>query len=157
MSLAIAQRVCWWIAGASALMALLTGLGRGPFPILGPPWVVPGHLFVLVLGIGFGWMAQVRQREIDVERWRILADDDLTSGEREYAHKNAESSIARAMAAFLLAPLFLAGWLTYQIQDLESPFATQMIALSAFAGYTVGLAVGWWRGRLEAGRPTVDS
>ena len=150
MTLSLLQRVCWWIAGACALLALLTSLGRGLFPTLGPAWVVPGHLFVLALGVAFGWVAQVRQREIDTRRWEILADDDLTQGEREYAHKDAESTITRAFGAFLLAPLFVAGWLTYQIQDPDAPLATDVIALSAFLGYGIGLVVGWW---VERRRP----
>ena len=144
MSLERMQTVCWWIAGVGAALALAASLGARVLPVLGPGWVVPAHLFLLAVGAGFGWMAHTRQGEIEAKRWEILADDGLTQGERTYAHKDAESAMTKTLAAFLVAPLFVAGWLTYQIQDPESPLATDVLALSAFAGYALGLGTASW-------------
>ena len=56
-----------------------------------------------------------RAREIDRERWEVVDDPLLTSGEREYAHKEAERERRWAGTVFLTAPVALAYWTAYQV------------------------------------------
>lgn len=139
-------------------------LGLAILTIVGVQFVprdVPGlvwALHVLVAAIGFlsGIGAARRRAEIDVERWKLVEDPDLTSGEREHAHREAESLLRRASAQFLLAGVTLGGWLAYQLRaerpeagaavtrvlggetpDVPSPNQTLTEALAAEPVYTL--------------------
>ena len=83
----------------------------------GVPGLV-GALHVLVAAIGFfcGVAATRRRAEVEIERWRRVEDSDLTSSEREHAHREAESELKRASAQFLLVGVTLGGWLAYQLR-----------------------------------------
>lgn len=145
------QKACWWTSAAMGLVILGTATGCNPVPTAPAGWL--GVAYPLLLGVGalFGWMARLRQVEIEEDRWRILSDEHLTRGERTYAHKEAESAMTRSLAAFLLVPLFLAGCLTYQIPGGEESFANDLLVLPAFLGYGLGLLLGWWKTRERYG------
>ncbi len=96
--------------------AILAVLGLQLVP-RGVPGLV-GALHALVAAVGFfcGVAATRRRAEIEVERWQRVEDADLTSSEREHAHREAESELKRASAQFLLAGVTLGGWLAYQLR-----------------------------------------
>ena len=96
--------------------AILTLVGLQVVP-RGVPGLV-GALHVLVAALGFfcGVAATRRRAEIEAERWERVEDADLTSSEREHAHREAESDLKRASAQFLLAGVTLGGWLAYQLR-----------------------------------------
>ena len=96
--------------------AILTLVGLQVVP-RGVPGLV-GALHALVAAVGFfcGVAATRRRAEIEAERWERVEDADLTSSEREHAHREAESELKRASAQFLLAGVTLGGWLAYQLR-----------------------------------------
>ncbi len=98
------------------IAAILAVVGVQVVP-RGVPGLV-GALHVLVAAIGFfcGVAATRRRAEVEVERWRRVEDSDLTSSEREHAHREAESELKRASAHFLLVGVTLGGWLAYQLR-----------------------------------------
>ncbi|MDX1631123.1 MAG: hypothetical protein R3234_04640 [Thermoanaerobaculia bacterium] len=145
------QKTCWWASAVLGLVILGTATGYNPVPTAATVWLGVAYPFLLGVGVLFGWMARLRQVEIEEDRWRILSDEHLTRGERTYAHKEAESAMTRSLAAFLLVPLLLAGYLTYQIPGEEGSFVNDLLVLPAFLGYGLGLLLGWWKTRNRSG------
>lgn len=139
------QKACWWASAAIGALILGIATGGNPVPTVGAGWLVLAHPVLFGAGLLFGWMARLRQNEIEEDRWRILSDDHLTRGERTYAHKEAESAMTRSLAAFLLVPLLLAGCLTYQIPGPEGSLADDLLVIPAFVGYGLGLLLARWR------------
>jgi hypothetical protein len=104
-----------WSAVFLALAILtIVGVQLVPRGVPGLVWAL--HVLVAVIGFLSGVAAARRRAEIDVERWQRVEDPDLTSGEREHAHREAESLLRRASAQFLLAGVTLGGWLAYQLR-----------------------------------------
>ena len=97
-------------------LAILTIVGVQIVPREVPGLVWALHVLVAAVGVLSGIAAARRRAEIDVERWERVEDSDLTSGEREHAHREAESLLRRASAQFLLAGVTLGGWLAYQLR-----------------------------------------
>ena len=136
------QRVSFWVAVVSATLGFLTSAGCRMLPEI--PSVMVGwlHGLLLALGLVAGWLAVGRSREIDRERWRIAEDPDLTSGERDYAHKYAERERRSAATSFLAAPLMIGYWLAYQVVGEGELLAAQMLPVSALVGSVLGWIVG---------------
>ncbi len=103
-------------------LAILTVAGVQIVPRGAPGLVWALHVLVAAVGFLSGIAATRRRAEIDVERWKLVEDPDLTSGEREHAHREAESLLRRASAQFLLTGVTLGGWLAYQLRS-ERPEA----------------------------------
>ena len=141
------QRASLWIAGAAFLLVLAASGGCQVLPAGIPSlaWVL--HPAVLLLGFVAGWLTTLRHREIDGERWRVVADPLLTKGEREYAHKEAEAERRRAAVCFIAAPLLLAWLLASRFRGPGSHLVTDLLAVTTLAGYGAGLAWGELRGR----------
>ena len=137
-------------------LAILTIVGVQIVPREVPGLVWALHVLVAGIGVLSGIAAARRRAEIDVERWKLVEDPDLTSGEREHAHREAESLLRRASAQFLLAGVTLGGWLAYQLRaerpeagaavtrvlggetpDVPSPGQTLSEALAAEPVYTL--------------------
>lgn len=116
------QKVAKWTAIIFGLLGLLSATGFGQLPT---SLLRPGALAIAlaVVGLFAGRLAVLRSREIEKERWRVLGEPGLTSGERDYAHRNAEQQRRGSATAFLLAPTLLAVWLSYQIR-IEGSFST---------------------------------
>lgn len=97
-------------------LAVLTVAGVQIIPQVAPGLVWVLHVLVAAVGFFSGIAATRRRAEIEAERWERVEDADLTSGEREHAHREAESELKRASAQFLLAGVTLGGWLAYQLR-----------------------------------------
>ena len=96
--------------------AILTLVGLQVVPRGVPGLVAALHVLVAAVGFFCGVAATRRRAEIEAERWERVEDADLTSSEREHAHREAESELKRASAQFLLAGVTLGGWLAYQLR-----------------------------------------
>ena len=142
------QRWSLRLAVAAALLGLATASGCVPGVGLPPASVVVLHPLLLLLGAGAGWLASRRMVEIDEERWRVASDPDLTSGERQYAHRHAESRRRWAALALLGAPLMIGYCSSGQIEASAESLAAQLLGITALTGGIVGLIVGR---RMEGG------
>ena len=136
------ERISLSVAGVACLLVFLTAGGCSPLP-LGPPsaalWL---HPLFLGLGVAAGFAAAFRFHEVDQQRWRTVADPQLTKGEREWAHKEAENQRRFASSAYLSAPLGLSFWLAYQFQGrfkLPDISPADVLMLTPLAGFLLGL------------------
>lgn len=141
------QRVSFWVAVVSAGAGFLTSAGCGVLPAMAESQLVWLHPFLLVLGGVAGYLSVFRSHEIDRERWAIAEDPSLTSGERDYAHRNAERERRMASTSFLAAPLMLGYWMAYQIEGEGRLLAAQLLPVTGLVGAVIGLLVARWRAR----------
>ena len=136
------QRWALRVAVVAALLGLATA--SGCVPGVGMPqgsvWAL--HPLLLVLGGAAGWLASRRMTEIDAERWRVAQDPDLTSGERQYAHRHAESRRRWAALSLLGAPLLIGYCSSGQIEDSIDSLPAQLLGITALAGGILGLFIG---------------
>ncbi len=102
------------------VLALGASTGLTPIPKGNNAWSLFLHPLVLVVGLGCGVATILRVRQIDDERWRLATDDDLTDGERQLAHSNANQEVKVAGTTFLVAALAFGGFLAYQFK-LDAP------------------------------------
>ncbi len=84
------------------------------------------------------YLALARGEEIDRERWRVVDDPDLTSGEREYAHRRAERLRRWANTSYVAAPLMLGYWMAYQVTGEGRRLAAQLLPATALVGSVLG-------------------
>lgn len=144
-----ADRIGWLLATSGALLGFLASIGvhvLPPWP-LGAAWaVVPG---LALLGFAGGWVTRWRLAMIDFRRWRIVADNRLTTGEREYAHHEAERQRRLAATALLAGPLAIGYWMAYQFVTGEGYSPIQLLPLVPMIGYLVG----WFGGRRTSDPP----
>ena len=135
------QRLAFRVAVVAAVLGLATASGCAPGLELPRSAVGVLHPLLLLLGGLAGWAASRRMGEIDGERWRIARDPDLTSGERQYAHREAEARRRRAAAALLGAPLLIGYCASGQIEASRESLSAQLLGVTALAGGIVGLIV----------------
>lgn len=135
------QKVSFWVAVVSATLGFLTSAGCGPVPEIPDSSVRLLHPLLLILGGIVGYLSVFRGDEIDRERWRIVEDPSLTSGERDYAHKYAERQRRLASTSFLAAPLMLGYWMAYQVEGDGQALAAQLLPVAALLGSVVGVVV----------------
>lgn len=140
-------------AGAAAVAGLVLGffasIGLRLFPVLSPAGFWVAAALLLAVGAVGGLATVARGREIDRRRWELVEDPLITSGEREYAHKEAERERRWAGMVFFTAPIALAYWAAYQLSADAALGAPPLLALVPLAGYLAGLltAHGWYRKR----------
>jgi len=131
------------LSAAGALLGFLASIGvhwLPPWPT-GALWgVLPG---LALLGVAGGWVTRWRLVGIDLRRWRIVADDLLTSGEREYAHHEAERQRRVSATALLAGPLAIGYWSAYQFIAADEHLLIQLLPLVPM----VGCVAGWFAGR----------
>lgn len=134
------QKACLPTAAFFAALWMLDSGGCHTLPEVTLSW---GSLLLdaLLAGVGAlgGAVTRLRVVEIDQRRWEIVAEPKLTSGEREWAHKNAEHEIRRAGLVFLLPPLALGVWLGNHFHGDSAPLAAMMMAFSPILGFGLGL------------------
>jgi hypothetical protein len=135
------QRWALRVAIVAALLGLATASGCAPGLDLPRGWLGLLHPLLLLVGGLAGWAASRRMGEIDRERWRVASDPDLTSGERQYAHREAEARRRRAAAALLGAPLLIGYCSSGQIEAARESLAAQLLGVTALAGGILGLIV----------------
>jgi len=135
------QRLSFWVAVISAALGFLTSAGCGLAPDIPDSSVRFLHPLLLILGGIVGYLSVFRSDEIDRERWRIVEDPSLTSGERDYAHRYAERQRRVASTAFLAAPLMLGYWMAYQVESEGQALAAQLLPVTALVGSVIGVLV----------------
>jgi hypothetical protein len=133
------QKIAFWVAVVCAALGFLSSAGCVRLPRLPSEAAVWLHPVLLVLGLLAGLAAVGRNAEIDRERWRVVEDPLLTSGERDYAHKRAERQRRWAGTAFISAPLMLGYWMAYQIEGEGRGLAAQVLPATALLGSVLGL------------------
>lgn len=136
--LARLQRAATVVAVIGAALGFATSVGCGVAPPGDPGWARLAHPLLLLLGAACGLATVLRAREIDRRRWRELEEPLLTSGEREYAHKEAERDRRLAGTSFLAAPLLLGYWAAYQLGG-TADLVTGLLPLSPMAGFAAAL------------------
>ncbi len=146
------QRWALRVAIAAALLGLATASGCAPGLDLPLGSLAVLHPLLLLLGGAAGWVANRRMGEIDGERWRVAQDPDLTSGERQYAHRHAESRRRWAALSLLGAPLLIGYCSSGQIEASTDSLAAQLLGITALAGGIAGLIAGRRRASREAAR-----
>jgi hypothetical protein len=123
-------------AGLSLLFGFLASIGARIFPLLTAAGFRAVAGLLAVAGIGGGLATVARARAIDRRRWHVVEDLLLTSGEREYAHKEAERERRWAGTVFLTAPVAIGYWSAYQVPaTIDTGMALGLLPL---AGYLVG-------------------
>lgn len=135
------QRWAMRVAIAAALLGMATAGGCVPGLDLPAATVGLLHPLLLLLGGLGGWVANRRMGEIERERWRHAHDPDLTSGERQYAHRHAEVRRRNAAAALLGAPLLIGYCSSGQIEASRESLAAQLLGVTALAGGIIGLII----------------
>lgn len=133
------QRIAVWVAGTSIVLGLGASTGCVVVP-KGPPsfaWLL--HPVVMLLGALGGYGTVLRKREIDERRWEIVQDEQLTSGERQYAHREAEREIRMAGTVFLLAAVGFGYWMAYQFNVEEAISVADFLIVTPLFGFLVGL------------------
>ena len=148
------QRTCFWLAIVTAGLGLTSASGCSAVEQLEPDLVWVVHPVLVALGTAAGIASLRRGAEIDRERWRIAEDPTVTSGEREYAHKNAERERRLAGIAFAGAPLMLGYWLAYQIESPADSIRAQLLPVSGIVGFVIGVLIGKWVERDDPNRDT---
>jgi len=140
------QKICWPMAAIFAVLGVGASTGCRVLPAGNPDHVWLLHGLLLAAGFAAGVATMLRAVEIDRKRWEIVEDPLLTSGEREYAHKEAERQRRLAGTAFLLLPLTLAYWLAHQFQDEELHLPQILLGVTPIVAFFLGL---WWGRRYE--------
>jgi hypothetical protein len=148
------QRVMFWVAVGSATLGFLTSAGCRMLPEVPHSALGFLHVALLIAGGLVGFISVFRNTEIDLERWRIVEDPSLTSGERDYAHRYAERHRRLASTSFVAAPLMMGYWLAYQVEGEGQALAAQLLPATAVVGSVIGFLVARWRvGDVEPGAP----
>jgi hypothetical protein len=145
------QRLAGAVALAGCALGFLTSVGCRVVSGGDPGWASFLHPLLLVVGALAGAAAVGRGREIDRRRWQTVDDPQLTTGEREWAHKEAERQRRAAGTVFLVGPLALGYWLAYQIQPGERTLVASTLSLTPLLGFFAGVLAASLR------RPPPDS
>jgi len=136
------------VTGVAALvLGFLASLGLRLVPVLSAAAFWPLAFVLGACGAAGGVATVLRGRTIDRRRWEAVDDPLLTSGEREYAHKEAERQRRWAGTVFFAAPVALSYWTAYQLPVEAGPATTPLLALFPLAGYLIGLLAAHWRGQ----------
>ena len=136
------------VLGVVALGAgFLASIGLRLLPVFPAAAFWPLALVLGLLGAGGGVATVARGDAIDRHRWEVVEDPLLTSGEREYAHKEAERQRRWAGTVFFAVPVALAYWAAFQLPADVEAGAPPLLALFPLAGYLVGLLGAHWWGR----------
>lgn len=134
-------------AVAGLVLGFLASLGLRLLPVLSMAGFWAAAVLLVAAGAGGGLATVARGREIDRRRWELVEDPLMTSGEREYAHKEAERERRWAGIVFFTAPIALAYWAAYQLSADAALGAPPLLALVPLVGYLAGLLAAHWRYR----------
>lgn len=148
------QNAAFVVALCCGALGLMTATGCPVLPAGEPGAATWLHPVMVVVGAVSGFCFSLRAREIDAERWRVVDDAALTTGEREYAHKEAEREKKTAGVVFLMAPLTLGYWLGSHLRG-ERVGAADLLSLTPLLGFLLGMGAAKiaLRGKLAPGPP----
>jgi len=135
------QKIYFWMAIVFAGLGVVSSSGCSPiapFPS-GMLWVL--HPLLFLLGAVSGVLNLRRTEQIDRQRWEVAEDSTVTSGEREYAHKEAERERRWAGICFAGGPLMLGYWLAYQVTSESGRAEAHLLPVTGIAGFALGLGV----------------
>ncbi len=135
------QRIAVAIAALGGCLGLASSAGCNVLPAAPPSLTGILHLLFLCLGAGAGWLTALSHRQVEHQRWQAVTDPLVTKGEREYAHKEAESQRRFAGTAFLLAPMGLAFWLASHFDKPGKFVFSDLFLVSPLLGFVLGLIV----------------
>ena len=124
------------------VLALGASTGFTPLPKGNNSWAAFLHPVVLLVGFACGVVTVLRVREIDEERWKLATDDDLTDGERQLAHSNANQEVKVSGTIFLLTALAFGGFLAYQLKVPDVVTAAEFLIVTPMVGFVAGLWLG---------------
>lgn len=144
------QKAAAIVAVAALVLGFLASIGLSPVPPLGSLAEIafwPVSVLLALAGLAGGILTVARGREIDRVRWELVEDPLMTSGEREYAHKEAERQRRWAGTVFFAAPVALSYWVAYLLQAGTDRPASPLLALVPLSGYLAGLLAAHWRWR----------
>lgn len=150
MRLETLQTVATVFAVAALGFGFLASIGLALLA-LPPAAFWPMSLLLAVAGAGGGVATVVRGHQIDRRRWEVVEDPLLTSGERKYAHKEAERERRWAGTVFFAAPIALAYWSSYHFPEGSGMATSPLLALFPLLGYLAGLLATHWRERRRRG------
>ncbi len=135
------ERAAVLVSGAAAVLGLLASVGVRLLPMVPAGALAWLSAALGILGAAGGAATVARGEEIDRRRWEIVADSQLTKGEREYAHREAERERRFAATAFFAAPVLLGYWMASQVDVSSAPLAVMQLGLPPLAGFAAGLGV----------------
>ncbi len=139
-----AERLCaaaMWVTAVAGLLGVLAATGASPIPRGTPALAWWLHPLVIAFGTVGGVLSIKRARELDQERWRIVGDSALTSGEREWAHKEAERAMRSAATTLLLSACAIGAWLAYQTRIPGTITAADLLVATPVVGFGLGLLI----------------
>ena len=136
------QRVAFYLVIVCGVLILGTVAGCSVLPSGATTLSWLFHPLLLALGTLCGYASVVRNREIEENRWRVVDDDSLTSGERAWAHREAGLETRRAGTAFFLAAISVGGLLAYQLHEPGVIGPGDLLMVTPFAGFLIGLVIG---------------
>ncbi len=136
------QHGCVGVTAIAVLLAIASAAGYRLGAVPDPRWAWPLQLLLLLLGVGGGLAASMRGIEIERQRWQILQEELLTTGEREYAHKNAERQRRRATTIFMLAPVTLGVWFANHLRTEEPSLLIGSLLITPLFGFLIGSFLG---------------
>jgi len=135
------------VAVAALGSGFLASIGVRLLPVLPAASFWPVSVVLGLLGAAGGVATAARGHAIDRHRWQMVDDPLLTSGEREYAHKEAERRRRWAGTVFFATPVALAYWAAFHLPAETAAGHSPLLAVFPLAGYLVGLLGAHWRGR----------
>ncbi len=141
------QTVATVVGVAALAVGFLASIGLRLVPVLPAGAFWPLSIVLGLLGLAGGVATVARAETIDRRRWEVADDPLLTSGEREYAHKEAERQRRWAGTVFFAAPVALAYWAAFQLPADGGLGTSPLLALFPLVGYLAGLLGAHWRGR----------
>lgn len=136
------QTAAFWALLVGGVLAMAAATGFTPIPHGPPALAATLHPVLGLFGAACGLAAVARSREIDRERWRVLGDPALTSGEREWAHKEAEGDIRGAGTTFVLCGVAWGAFGAYQLRQPGILATADFLMVSPLLGFAVGLLLG---------------
>jgi hypothetical protein len=136
------QKIFFWLAVVCAGLGLVSSSGCSPLAALPPDALWALHPLLFAFGVVGGVLAVRRADEIDQQRWRFAEDSALTSGERKYAHKNAEKERRLAGGSFAGGPLMFGYWMAHQVGAEDDRLSADLLPVAGVVGFAVGLLLG---------------
>jgi hypothetical protein len=130
------------VALMGLVMGFLASLDLLVLPRFGTAAAWSVGAVLLLLAMACGYLTVLCERQVEVERWQVVAEPHLTEGERTLAHQEAERKRRAAALRFFAAPVLLGYWMAYQAAGPAGPgFQSLLVGTLALPGYAAGLVL----------------